>query len=165
MTFSISSVNPSYFPVIDAALIFASAFVVYRTIFPSTSPPRKHLEAAEFAGKAPEAIIFTTFTPGSLVPFNGEDDERVLLAIRGNVFDVTSGKSFYGPNGPYSNFAGRDASRGLAKGSFDDDMLTPVDQPLDALNDLTPEEINALNDWEAHFRGKYIHCGTLVQEL
>lgn len=57
----------------------------------------------------------------------------------------------------YGNFAGRDASRGMAKHSFDLgefncsitsrntptcalDMLTPVDQPLDKLDDLTPEE-------------------------
>ena len=64
--------------------------------------------------------------------------------------------------GMYANFAGRDASRGMAKQSFDlgmcmssepmlcihsvltktaPDMLTPVDQPLDKLDDLTPEEM------------------------
>jgi hypothetical protein len=61
----------------------------------------------------------------------------------------------------YGNFAGRDASRGMAKQSFDlgaffslglfiwglitrwiiVDMLTPVDQPLDKLEDLKPEEM------------------------
>ena len=59
----------------------------------------------------------------------------------------------------YGNFAGRDASRGMAKQSFDLgmafiflylkdflkilsilDMLTPVDQPLDKLDDLRPDE-------------------------
>ncbi len=58
----------------------------------------------------------------------------------------------------YANFAGRDASRGMAKQSFDEgvyfsysyvslklnvrvDMLTPLDQPLDKLDDLTPDEM------------------------
>lgn len=62
-------------------------------------------------------------------------------------------------DGMYGNFAGRDASRGMAKQSFDlgscvihlillrlldrtiAEMLTPVDQPLDKLEDLTPSEM------------------------
>ena len=62
-------------------------------------------------------------------------------------------------DGMYGNFAGRDASRGMAKQSFDlgllafvikwrlrlmgcmVDMLTPIDEPLDKLEDLTPEEM------------------------
>jgi membrane-associated progesterone receptor component len=64
-------------------------------------------------------------------------------------------------DGMYGNFAGRDASRGMAKQSFDLgasllapgtssssradsilEMLTPVDQPLDKLDGLTPEEMS-----------------------
>lgn len=59
----------------------------------------------------------------------------------------------------YGNFAGRDASRGMAKQSFDIgtlfilllasghhiemnvEMLTPVDQPLDKLTDLKQDEM------------------------
>lgn len=65
-------------------------------------------------------------------------------------------------DGMYANFAGRDASRGMAKQSFDTgmlgasisapsthclvctEMLTPIDQPLDRLEDLTAEETYAL---------------------
>ena len=71
------------------------------------------------------------------------------LAVRSRVFDVTSGKQFYGPGGPYSNFAGRDASRGLAHGSFDEDMLTKdLDGPLDTLEDLDDEQRDALRGWD-----------------
>ena len=61
----------------------------------------------------------------------------------------------------YANFAGRDASRGMAKQSFEEgtsdcslsrrcrvltqapatEMLTPIDQPLDKLEDLKPDEM------------------------
>ena len=78
----------------------------------------------------------------------------VYLAVRGKVFDVTSGKNFYGPGGPYENFAGRDASRGLACGSFDEDMLTKdLYGPLDDLSGLGQDEMQAMQDWEDRFTG------------
>lgn len=48
-----------------------------------------------------------------------DPSKRILLAIEGEVYDVTRGKNFYGPGGPYAIFAGRDASIGMAKQSFD----------------------------------------------
>lgn len=87
----------------------------------------------------------------------------VYLAVRGRIFDVTSGRQFYGPGGPYANFAGRDASRGLAHGSFDEDMLTKdLDGPLDPLDDLNEEQLSALRDWEERFSEKYLVIGKLV---
>lgn len=87
----------------------------------------------------------------------------VYLSVRGRVFDVTSGKNFYGPGGPYENFAGRDASRGLASGSFDEDMLTKnLNGPLDDLRDLDGEQNQALMDWEERFTEKYLVVGRLV---
>lgn len=50
--------------------------------------------------------------------------------------------------GPYANFGGRDASRGLAKQSFEEDMLTPVGSPIDPLDDLTKSEWDNLKGWE-----------------
>ena len=87
----------------------------------------------------------------------------VYLSVRGRVFDVTSGKNFYGPGGPYENFAGRDASRGLACGSFDEDMLTKhLDGPLDDLHDLGDDQQQALTEWEERFSEKYLVVGKLV---
>ena len=87
----------------------------------------------------------------------------VYLAVRGQVFDVSSGRNFYGPGGPYENFAGRDASRGLACGSFDEDMLTKdLEGPLDDLNGLGDEEMESLKGWEERFQEKYLIVGNLV---
>ena len=87
----------------------------------------------------------------------------VYLAVRGKVFDVTSGRNFYGPGGPYENFAGRDATRGLACGSFDEDMLTKnLEGPLDDLGGLGSDEMQALQDWEDRFTEKYLVVGRLV---
>lgn len=65
--------------------------------------------------------------------------------------------------GPYAIFAGRDATRGMAKQSFESDMLTDIDKPLDTLQDLTPSEWTNLLEWESHFRNKYFVCGELVE--
>ena len=87
----------------------------------------------------------------------------VYLAVRSKVFDVTSGRNFYGPGGPYENFAGRDASRGLACGSFDEEMLTKdLHGPLDNLDVLGPDEMEALRGWEERFSEKYLVVGKLV---
>ncbi|QIW94807.1 hypothetical protein AMS68_000325 [Peltaster fructicola] len=112
---------------------------------------------------APPPTVFRIFTPPQLEPFNGQGTQPVYLAVRGKVFDVTPGRNFYGPGGPYANFAGRDASRGLACGSFDRDMLTEdLNGPLDRLEDLGTDEMDALRGWEERFNEKYLVVGKLV---
>lgn len=87
----------------------------------------------------------------------------VYIAVRGKVFDVTPGRHFYGPGGPYENFAGRDASRGLACNSFDEDMLTKdLEGPLDTLDGLGSEEMESLQGWEERFSEKYLVVGKLL---
>ncbi|KDQ57954.1 hypothetical protein JAAARDRAFT_34768 [Jaapia argillacea MUCL 33604] len=156
---------------INTALFIYILYSVRRILLPShsfpTSPsriPSEFKHGYSWLPKShPPTVLFTTFTPKSLAPFDGKDGGRILLAIRGLVFDVSAGKNFYGPNGMYGNFAGRDASRGMAKQSFDEDMLTPIDQPLDKLEDLTPDEIDNMKGWIDHFSNKYIICGKLVE--
>lgn len=106
-------------------------------------------------------VIEGKFTPKTLAQYNGTDNARIFIAVRNKVFDVTQGATFYGPGGPYENFAGRDASRGLALNSFDLACLTPIDQPIDALADLSKEELESLDSWEQHFESKYKVVGTL----
>lgn len=47
--------------------------------------------------KGPPPAVFRTFTPTTLLEFNGEGERPVYLAVRGRIFDVTPGKGFYGP--------------------------------------------------------------------
>ncbi|PLB52972.1 putative DNA damage response protein [Aspergillus steynii IBT 23096] len=115
--------------------------------------------------QGPPPVVFRTFTPTALLPFNGVNDQPVYLAVRGRVFDVTPGRNFYGPGGPYENFAGRDASRGLAHQSFDEEMLTKdLMGPLDDLKDLDEEQLENLQSWEERFLEKYLVVGKLVAE-
>lgn len=51
------------------------------------------------------------FTLRELNKFDGSDPALpIYLAFSGNVYDVTSGKSYYQPGGVYHYLAGRDAS-------------------------------------------------------
>lgn len=117
------------------------------------------------SGPEDETIVQGKFTPKTLAKYNGTDDPRIFMAVRGRVFDVTTGATFYGPGGPYENFAGRDASRGLAKNSFDLDCITPLDKPIDDLKNLTPGEVESLDSWEEHFENKYKVVGTLHETI
>ncbi|EQL02658.1 hypothetical protein G6O67_006347 [Ophiocordyceps sinensis] len=142
-------------------LILASllAYTIYTTLLRPASSAYSAL-----LPPAPPPIVFKTHTPRTLLPYDGNGPGgAVYLAVRGRVFDVTRGRNFYGPGGPYANFAGRDASRGLACGSFDEDMLTEdLDGPLDALQGLGDDEMEALRGWEERFTEKYDVVGRLV---
>lgn len=113
---------------------------------------------------APDPLVEGIFYPRTLYKFNGHDDEKIFIAIRGRVFDCTTGRSFYGPSGPYANFAGKDASRGLALNSFELDVIRDWNQPIDRLHGLDRQQRKALNDWLHFFEGKYPVIGTLVSE-
>jgi membrane-associated progesterone receptor component len=139
---------------LNLIILGVALYVVY-SILKTSEPPA--------LPKEPPATVFKTFTPRTLLPYNGENGMPVYLAVRGRIFDVSSGRNFYGPGGPYSNFAGRDASRGLACGSFDEEMLTTdLDGPLDTLTGLSPDEVEALQGWEERFESKYLVVGKLV---
>lgn len=62
---------------------------------------------------------------------------------------------FYGPGGPYALFAGKDASRALAKLSFEPEDLTSD------ISGLGAYELSALQEWEDKFMSKYVQVGTV----
>ncbi|KAI6108731.1 cytochrome b5-like heme/steroid binding domain-containing protein, partial [Pisolithus croceorrhizus] len=132
---------------INTALLVYILYSVQKIIFPPLpdlapkSVPTEFKDGYSWMPKShPPTLLYQTYTPKTLVKYDGKDGGRILLAISGMVFDVTAGRNFYGPDGMYGNFAGRDASRGMAKQSFAVEMLTPIDQPLDKLEDLDQEE-------------------------
>lgn len=115
--------------------------------------------------KEGEPIVEKTFTPKTLYKYNGFDLEQIYIAVKGNVYDVSSARQFYGPSGPYSNFAGHDASRGLALNSFEENVIPGIDDPLDDLSDLSKGEKNSLQGWEEMFQGKYPKVGILIADI
>uniref|UniRef100_A0A023F8C5 Putative steroid membrane receptor n=2 Tax=Triatoma infestans TaxID=30076 RepID=A0A023F8C5_TRIIF len=99
------------------------------------------------------------FTLEELKEYDGTGPEgRVLVAVNGKVFDVTKGKRFYGPGGPYAAFGGRDASRGLATFS-----VTGGKEEYDDLSDLNTVEMESVREWEMQFTERYEYVGKLLK--
>jgi len=93
--------------------------------------------------------------------FDGKaGDGRLLVAVNCKVFDVTRGKRFYGPGGPYGVFAGRDASRGLATFSLGEDAIRDT---YDDLSDLSTMQMDSVREWEMQFMEKYDYVGKLLR--
>jgi len=94
--------------------------------------------------------------PEELGAFDGSDPGRpILIAVDGEVFNVWRGRDFYGQEGAYNAFAGRDATRLLAKYIVNDDE--DDGQPLNSM------DIETLNGWKDLFRSKYDCAGSLAK--
>ena len=81
--------------------------------------------------------------------------DPIYIAVRDKVYDVTSGSTFYGEDGPYGKLAGRDATFALAK------METDPDKCESTLND---SENKVLSDWIAKFDSKYAVVGYISKK-
>ncbi|KAJ8290562.1 hypothetical protein GJAV_G00014520 [Gymnothorax javanicus] len=65
------------------------------------------------------------FTDEELSKYNGHQKGLpIYMAVKGVVFDVTSGKEFYGKDAPYNALVGRDSTRAVAKMSLNPEDLT-----------------------------------------
>ena len=93
------------------------------------------------------------FTSKQLSHFDGKKDEKtgedkpVYLSVHGIVFDVSDGRNFYGPDGPYEAFAGHECGVALAKMSFDAEHL----DDLEGCEKLNSGEKMELEGWIEKF--------------
>uniref|UniRef100_A0A0E0BCE1 Cytochrome b5 heme-binding domain-containing protein n=1 Tax=Oryza glumipatula TaxID=40148 RepID=A0A0E0BCE1_9ORYZ len=142
----------------------AGAAVVYKVgsslLAPPPPPARPREEPSEEAPPPPEPVQVGEITAEELLQYDGSDPEKpLLMAIKGQIYDVSQSRLFYGPGGPYALFAGKDASRALAKMSFEPQDLT------DDISGLSLLELSALQDWEYKFSSKYVKVGTIKKVL
>lgn len=137
---------------IDVLIIAFALYLVYRTFVkkaePEPSPPKQL-----------PPIEKRDFTVKELIEFNGVSNERILMAICGKVYDVTRGKSFYGPGAAYGKLAGHDATRAL--GTMDIENVKDVD---DDTSDMTVSEMDDAKEWAERLSYKYPFVGRLIKE-
>lgn len=86
---------------INIFLVAVIVFLIYKILWgqqtPNLPPPEPELPKMKKRD----------FTVEELRAFDGNGpDGRILIAVNSKVFDVTKGKRFYGPEGPYAAFAG-----------------------------------------------------------
>lgn len=87
------------------------------------------------------------FTEEELKKYDGsEDGKPIYMAIKGVVFDVTTGKEFYGKGASYNALVGKDSTRAVAKMSLD---------PADLTHDTTGLTETQLQSLEQVFTGTY----------
>jgi membrane-associated progesterone receptor component len=105
------------------------------------------------------------FTPKQLRYYDGTMDDKssvakpVYLSLNGTVFDVSTGRNFYGPDGPYAMFAGRECGVALAKMSFNTEHL----DDLHACKTLNHGERMELENWIDKFT--HYKCYPIVGRL
>lgn len=103
-----------------------------------------------------EPVQLGDVTEEELRAYDGSDPNKpLLMAIKGQIYDVSHSRMFYGPGGPYALFTGRDASRALALMSFDPKDLTGN------IEGLSASELEVLQDWEYKFMEKYVKVGQI----
>ena len=116
-------------------------------------------ESDRFAPKVPVELNPPKDDPitlEELAKADGEHSDKIYVAIKGTVFDVTRNAAAYGPGRDYHIFAGKDASRGLATSSLDPVNAVPE------YEDLPEKQQKILSDWFKFFTLRYNIIGKVV---
>lgn len=140
-------------------VILFTIYYIITSLFGSSDTHQSHGSARNFDVEMEPLkppVQIGEVTEEELKDYDGNNPEKpLLMAIKGQIYDVSQSRMFYGPGGPYALFAGKDASRALAKMSFEEKDLTGD------ISGLGPFELEALQDWEYKFMGKYVKVGTI----
>ncbi|BAU01487.1 hypothetical protein LR48_Vigan10g220800 [Vigna angularis] len=149
--------------------VLAMMVVVYRTVSAMFVSPEDYNKPPvvsarthpQFEDPEPprQPVQLGQVTDRELLAYDGSDPNKpLLMAIRGQIFDVSTGRNFYGPGGPYAMFAGKECSRALALLSFKPEEINGD------LEGLGESEFTILEDWEFKFIEKYPKVGLLIPE-
>ncbi|CAF0750553.1 unnamed protein product [Didymodactylos carnosus] len=91
-----------------------------------------------------------------LKQYQGPASVELYLAILGHVFNVSRAPKFYGADGSYRLFVGRDASRSFNTGDMSEQGLS------DDLTGLNDEDISSVYEWLQFYYKDYSFIGKLI---
>eukprot|EP00584_Thalassiosira_punctigera_P011167 CAMPEP_0172531950 /NCGR_PEP_ID=MMETSP1067-20121228/5166_1 /TAXON_ID=265564 ORGANISM="Thalassiosira punctigera, Strain Tpunct2005C2" /NCGR_SAMPLE_ID=MMETSP1067 /ASSEMBLY_ACC=CAM_ASM_000444 /LENGTH=224 /DNA_ID=CAMNT_0013316393 /DNA_START=128 /DNA_END=802 /DNA_ORIENTATION=- len=107
-----------------------------------------------------------TITREELEEMDGFDGAPLYLSIRGRVYDVSAGASFYAEGKEYHDWVGKDASRSFGTGCRGGVDRTGMDCLSESLEGLKENELKEIDRWlelyETH--DKYTFVGHLVDD-
>ncbi|XP_061599683.1 neudesin [Cololabis saira] len=101
------------------------------------------------------------FTEEELRGHDGsEEGKPIYMAVKGVVFDVTTGEEFYGKDAAYNALVGKDSTRAVAKMSLDPADLTPDTAGL------SEEQLASLESvFEGTYKAKYPIVGYTASRI
>ncbi|GKU89342.1 hypothetical protein SLEP1_g3491 [Rubroshorea leprosula] len=141
------------------AFLWTIYYVVTSLFGSSDAPPRRSRDFEEME-LVPPPVQLGEVTEEELKQYDGSDPKKpLLMAIKGQIYDVSQSRMLYGPGGPCALFAGKDASRALAKMSFEEKDL------IGDISGLGSFYLEALQDWESEFMSKYVKVGTIKKTV
>jgi membrane-associated progesterone receptor component len=142
---------------LNIILAILAGYLLWQLLKPPPPPPspRKEIKIEPRDYTLAELAKFDGKTPST----EHDGASPIYFAVNFTVFDVSSRPDFYGADGPYGVFAGRDASRGLATMNLD-----PQPAEWDALEGLGNQEKETMEGWHETFSAKYPIRGRLVKE-
>eukprot|EP00878_Enallax_costatus_P002466 GHUV01002646.1.p1 GENE.GHUV01002646.1~~GHUV01002646.1.p1 ORF type:complete len:163 (+),score=13.94 GHUV01002646.1:152-640(+) len=146
-------------PVLVALVVVLIGYLITRWIKQKGCPFATSTRGTTASAK--QQMASTTgsirLTLGQLADYDGRDASKpVYISVRGKIYDVTAGKTFYGPGGPYAVFAGKECARALAF------MKVTSEDCNGNLDGATEAQLKTLEDWENKFRQKYGIAGEVV---
>jgi len=148
-------INEIVYSPINLALVIAIVYLLYKIVKGRSETSSGPAPVTQQLPKLKKKDM----TLQELRKFDGsQPDGRILVAVNSKIYDVTRGARFYGPGGPYSSFAGHDASRALAM--FQTDL---VKEDYDDLSDLNSMQMDSIKEWDEQLNDKYDFVGRLLK--
>lgn len=97
------------------------------------------------------------FTKEQLSKYDGTEESLGLyIGIYGRVYDVSSGRQYYGPGGTYSFFAGCDGTKAFVTGEFNEKGL------IDDVSEFDSRRLLELHHWLEFYEKTYHFVGKLI---
>lgn len=124
----------------------------------SSSDERNSLEIPDYWLQARPGQFPIAFSLEELSEYSGsKDSDRILLSVRGHVFDVTRGSRFYGKWGTYKKFTGTDCSKVFSYPQYD---VSALSKPCSSdLSDSSATELARVDSWLQFYQKKYPEIG------
>lgn len=133
-----------------AVTVLIGVYVIFSLIYSGASSNDKSETDIKKDEKEIEVVPQRDFTIDQLRDYDGTDKKPIYIALNREVFDVSAAVEFYGEGSGYHCFAGREASRAMAKLSFDEIELSNPN-----IDDLGPFEKSTLDEWYQKFKVDY----------
>ncbi len=139
-------------------------------LFAATPAAAGRGSAVELPAEVAKKAASRSFSAEELARHDDRNPQLpLLLAVRGVVFDVSSGRDFYGPEHKYHGLAGKDASRAmgmwsLAETDLNDDCDAMTAEQWTAFNEVFLETYVKQYPVVGHLRGGYFFPGGLCCE-